>query len=358
MKNKHSLISPSSFQRRMLCHGSLHAEKDLPETTSVYAEEGIMLHERVASFLDTLDDVMCRQWCIGLTESQARAVKDCVMYCSDITESFGGGTVGNLNEGKYDLSFIYKDMKGTADSVLLLENEGNIEIHVIDYKFGKGVAVNAKYNRQLLLYAIGVLNDAQVKEFIGASDTTLHLHIVQPYISNSRWDLTKEERREYCDIEFYKKIAEACYDPNAKRTPHKSACRFCKAKPTCPALAKKLPKLDVDISTMSSNQIAAIYDSKDLIKMYMNSITEHMTKEIEGGGLKGYGLEKRFGNLKWVEGSEAKIMEVLGDDTYVNDTTLISVAKAKLLGKMDEFDLVELTERKIIGSKIVKVKDE
>jgi len=48
MKSQHSLISPSNFERRMLCPGSLNAEKDLPEQTSVYAEEGTMLHERTA----------------------------------------------------------------------------------------------------------------------------------------------------------------------------------------------------------------------------------------------------------------------------------------------------------------------
>ena len=45
--SNHTLISPSSFERRMLCPGSLMAEKDLPVTTSVYAEKGTMLHDRV-----------------------------------------------------------------------------------------------------------------------------------------------------------------------------------------------------------------------------------------------------------------------------------------------------------------------
>ena len=50
--SKHTLISPSSFERRMLCPGSLNAEKDLPVTTSVYAEKGTMLHDRVNKLIN------------------------------------------------------------------------------------------------------------------------------------------------------------------------------------------------------------------------------------------------------------------------------------------------------------------
>ena len=55
MKIQHSLISPSNFERRMLCPGSLNAEKDLPEQTSTYAQVGTMLHERTALYIEYLN---------------------------------------------------------------------------------------------------------------------------------------------------------------------------------------------------------------------------------------------------------------------------------------------------------------
>ena len=44
---KHSDFSPSSFERRYLCPASYLMEKDLPNTTSKYAEVGTICHELV-----------------------------------------------------------------------------------------------------------------------------------------------------------------------------------------------------------------------------------------------------------------------------------------------------------------------
>ena len=78
MKTQHSLISPSNFERRMLCPGSLNAEKDLPETTSIYAQVGTMLHERTALYIEYLNTRKDKKLPQSHAQSSRRALYD---YC-------------------------------------------------------------------------------------------------------------------------------------------------------------------------------------------------------------------------------------------------------------------------------------
>lgn len=366
----HSLISPSNFERRMLCPGSLNAEKDLPEKKSVYAAEGTLLHERTAQHLLCWRDILNRKnkenkskgqyeniltWYKGLTDEQILAVDKATNYYYKLLEDESVSFIEEFHEQKYSLSFIYPDMKGTADSVVLLDNKETklIELHVIDYKFGKGVPVEAKNNYQLILYYLGVINDPKIQKIIREKDISVHLHIVQPYIKNSRWDLTEEEVEKVSDISFYKKVAEECYRPDVKRISSSKACKFCKAKPTCPVLAKKVPKLDIDVFDLETNEIVEIYESREQIKLYLDSIEDYMVDKIASGDIKNYEVVERLSNRKWKDSAEEYLRDKLDSEAYENTNRLISIGKAeKLLSKEEIKDYVEKTK---IGTKIRKI---
>ena len=369
MKNKHSLISPSNFERRMLCPGSLNAEKDLPEQTSTYAQLGTMLHKRTALYHEYLkfseatklkyDEQAKVKWSDGLFEDDKNAVIDAASYFQKLKNEKGHTVIlGEFHEMKCNLSFIYPDMKGTADSVLLLLDikTQNVEVHVTDYKFGKGVTVDAYKNFQLLMYAIGVLHDEKIKKKIDGKQYSVHLHIVQPFIRNSRWDLTLIDTVCYINnIDRYKKIAEACYDPNAKRTPDKKACQFCKAKPTCYALAKTVPKLDTDVFDLEDDEISTIYDNKDLIKMYLISIEEHIRNKISTTGFDGYELVPKMSNRKWTADAPAELSFILGDKAHEITKKLITITRAEKL--LDKEIMSKLTIKEVSGDEIVKTED-
>ena len=368
MKTKHSLISPSNFERRMLCPGSLNAEKDLPEQTSTYAQMGTLLHERTAIYHEYLkfseatklqyNEQAKVKWSDGLFEDDKNAVIDAANYFQKIkNEKSHIVILGEYHEMKCNLSFIYHDMKGTADSVLLMLDikTQNVEVHVIDYKFGKGVVVDAYKNFQLLMYAIGVLHDEKIKKRIDGKQYSVHLHIVQPFIRNSRWDLTLIDTVCYINnIDRYKKMAEACYNPNAKRTPDKKACQFCKAKPTCYALAKTVPKLDTDVFDLEDDAIAAIYDNRDLIKMYLTSIEEYIRNKISTTGFDGYGLVPKMSNRKWTVEANKELPKILGDSAYEITKKLIGLGKAEKL--LDKETMSKLTTKEVSGDEIVKTK--
>ena len=65
---------------------------------------------------------------------------------------------------------------GTADCILAFPGE----LHVIDFKYGKGVPVSAVGNPQMRLYAYGAYRELNFMLDI----KNVHMHIFQPRIEN------------------------------------------------------------------------------------------------------------------------------------------------------------------------------
>src|SRR5690625_7205109 len=59
-----------------------------------------------------------------------------------------------LIEQRLDFSNYVPEGFGTGDCVIV----GNDVVHVIDFKYGQGVLVEAETNPQMMLYALGALN--------------------------------------------------------------------------------------------------------------------------------------------------------------------------------------------------------
>jgi len=351
MKTQHSLISPSNFERRMLCPGSLNAEKDLPEQTSVYAEEGKMLHDRVNQLITSK-----LGWATNLSDDQKDAVYSAAEYYFDLVKE-SETVIKEIHEKTFDLSFIYPEMKGTADSVLITfePTTDSYDLHVIDYKFGKGISVIASQNYQLLLYYLGVVNDPEIEELLQTKKYNVHLHIVQPYKVNSLWSLNETEKLLFSNLEMYQDIAQKCYKPDAPRIASKKACQFCKAKSTCPALAKFVPDTKTNLGELSDEQIATIYDNKDLITMYLKSVEEHIKSKLEQGSFMNYTLKPKLSNRKWNDDAYDYLVENLSEEAFEVSNKLIGITKAeKLLGK----EVVnKLTVREEGANEIVKILD-
>lgn len=371
--SKHTLVSPSSFERRMLCPGSLMAEKDLPNVTSIYAEKGTMLHDRVNKVINGNTD-----WKKDLSDDLIEVVKQAQQYFYSVKK--GKNTIIDLHEQKFNLDFLtppFEEMNGTVDSVVLcyIEEENIYELHVIDYKFGMGVRVEAYENYQLMLYTLGVLHDFNFLHTLennipGFDPKKIHkflkvfLHICQPYISNSCWELREDELKSLLygkRIELIKNAINLSFSPNAIRIPSKKACQFCKAKATCSSLADYVPMVDTiknkdiiaaRIRTLTEEEISSIYDRKDTIMMYLESIEEYIKKRLMEGSFADYELQDRLSYRRWIDTAEEHLSNQLGYSAYKKTTELISIKEAeKLLSKED---INKLTTKEVIGKKIVK----
>lgn len=371
--SKHTLISPSNFERRMLCPGSLHAEKDLPNTTSVYAEKGTMLHDKVNKLINGH-----KEWKKDLPEDLQEIVKKAQEYFYSVKRD--KKTLIEFHEQRFNLDFLvppFEEMGGSVDSIVLCYNEENktYELHVIDYKFGMGVKVEAYENYQLMLYALGVLNDygflKSLEDEIPKFKCNnihkyikLYLHIVQPYISDSCWELRDDELKSLLQgkrLDLIKSSIEQAYSTTAIRIPSKKACQFCKAKATCSSLANTLPVIDnikdrnttlARIRILSEEEISAIYDKKDVIILYLNAIEDYIKTKLYEGSFADYELKDKLSNRKWIDTAEEHLTRLLGDDAYETTRKLISITKAEKLLSKD--DIKHLTTKEVTDKIIVK----
>lgn len=230
---EHSLNGPSSFARRIGCPGSANAERGLPDHTSVYAAEGSAAHELGEHCLKSglSPDTALGETIDGfeVDADMVEAVTVYTDYCFDIINRIDMEGEGSyLIEEKLDLPFIGKNEIGKADFIGVVDDV----LHVVDYKHGKGVAVEAKENTQGTCYGLGAAQKLHNQPW-----STLRITIVQPRAPHKDgpiriWDIERDDVMDY--LLEYAEAAELTKAEDAPRIPG-PWCKFCKAKPTCPA---------------------------------------------------------------------------------------------------------------------------
>ena len=158
----HALLSASSAHRWMECPPSALLEAQFPDTTSEAAKEGTLAHElcemklRNYFFTPAYSKRKLNAAIKKLKENdlwQDEMIGHADTYLDYITAAalaFEEAPYVAI-EKKVDLTRWIPDGFGTADCILISQNV----LHVIDFKYGKGVPVSAEHNPQLVLYALG-----------------------------------------------------------------------------------------------------------------------------------------------------------------------------------------------------------
>ena len=108
-------------------------------------------------------------------------------------------------------------------------SDGRGAIHVIDFKGGRGVFVEADHNTQMMLYAVGAL---AAYGYIWDIEV-IRMTIVQPRLDNiSTFECSRAELEDWA--ESIKPIAKMAYEGKGEQKAGEW-CRFCRAKPMCKA---------------------------------------------------------------------------------------------------------------------------
>lgn len=213
----HSLLSPSASNRWLNCPGSLLEAAKVPSTTSPYAEEGTTAHK----WLERL--------CKG-EDIKMLLLDDAEMY-SYVTEAYE--YIVTTLEGQIPaseqrvLAFKVKSTEcyGTVDAWGVVGDE----LHVFDFKYGKGVRVDAKDNPQMMIYAAGLLNKQGLPKV-----STVVCHIVQPRTNNfSMYSYTKNKLKIWVR-EYVKPLALLAITGKGHVVAGEH-CRFCPLKGKCKA---------------------------------------------------------------------------------------------------------------------------
>ena len=237
----HSILSASSSKRWLHCPPSAVLNDQFPDKTSVFAAEGTAMHEQCEWKLRTaLGESMEEPHSEYDTEETNQVTDVYAEFCLNTIESMRRSGVDPLVliEERLDYSHIAPQGFGTGDLVLVGKDEdGTGLIHVIDFKGGRGVRVEAEMNSQMLLYAAAALNSYG---FL-VDPEIIRMSIVQPRLDNiSTFQMTVEELNAWA--ESIKPIARMAYEGKGEQ--HTGDwCIFCKAKPVCRACAEEAMSL-------------------------------------------------------------------------------------------------------------------
>lgn len=234
-----AINSASNLHRRHLCPGSARAEEGLPEESSDEAQEGTLLHHHDASPELSRDGLTEKQRGIldrnaGLRERFLAVKKDELNLHNETPAVFKEREFFLCGE---DFSPIEPLFPAHPD-IIIWYRKAKVAF-IFDSKFGRNPVQSAELNLQLRTYAVAFNDECPCD--------TIYVAITQPWVAAP----DDFHAAQYCgdDMPHFKReilniIAET-QKPFAPRKPSTEACRWCKAKSSCPEAAKILYELAV-----------------------------------------------------------------------------------------------------------------
>lgn len=375
----HAKLGASSSHRWMACPASIRLSAGIPNRSSVYADEGTAAHQlaeralrasmsfakpiSAAAYIGENEMVRGTAW--PVTEEMADAVQVFLDAVRD-TAQLGDRL---LIEQRFDLSAIHPNMFGTNDACVISPSRKTL--FVLDYKHGKGHAVEAVGNPQLRYYGLGaLLNSAG-----GGGIDTIVITIVQPRAPHRDGPIRSETISVLELLEWTGDLKAAAVRTMDPAAPIKagSHCLFCPAAGVCPALRDKaLEEAMADFATatitvpaspevLSDAEIARLLDNADLIDNWLSAVRSHALHRAESGHeLPGYKLVSKRATRKWVDdGQVPQALSALGlEGSEIYTRKLLSPAQIeKLLPKEKRADIEALVEKISSGVNLVQITD-
>ena len=221
----HAILSASASKRWLSCPPSAKLNAELPDTTSEYAHEGTCAHELAEYKVNKMLGIEAADPTENLDFYDSE-MEDCTdsyaQYIAEQITKYDSPVV--MVEQRLDFSRYVPDGFGTGDCIIVADDV----MTIVDYKHGKGVAVIAELNPQMMLYALGALEMFGVLYDINE----IKMVIFQPRIENiSESLISVSDLLDWAENELRPKAELA-----AKGEGEFCAgehCRFCKVKATC-----------------------------------------------------------------------------------------------------------------------------
>ena len=331
---KHALLSASASHRWLNCPPSAKLCADIKDEASPYAKQGTDAHS-LCEFkvltalgqhppdptedLDYFDQEMAYctdEYCSYVMEQLTEAKK----HCKDAQV---------LVEQRLGFSKWVAEGFGTGDCLIVADDV----LHIIDFKYGLGVLVEAEDNPQMMCYALGALDI-----YDGIYDiTSVKMTIFQPRRKNvSTFTIKKDDLLKWAD-EYLKPTAELAFNGEGEFRAG-DHCTFCKAKATCRKRAEynlELAKYDFEMPAfLSETEIAAILPKIDDLTAWAADIKEYALQQaLSGTEYPGFKVVEGRANRKYTdEEAVAFVVKDNGYDPYEKKLLGIT-AMTSLLGK-------------------------
>jgi hypothetical protein len=233
----HAILSASSSHRWLHCLPSARLELEFENTNGEAAKEGTAAHalseHKLKKALRIRSKRPTSEYDSDEMEECTDAYVDFIMEQVELARKSCTDPIV-LIEQRLDFSCYVPDGFGTGDCVIISDDR----LHIVDFKYGMGVLVDAEDNPQMKLYALGALEiyDSlyDIKE--------ISMTIFQPRRENvSTWTVPVEELKAWAEEELKPKAAKA-YQGEGEYMPG-SWCTFCRASSRCRARADENLKL-------------------------------------------------------------------------------------------------------------------
>ena len=226
--NTHAILSASSSHRWLNCNPSARLEQEFADReTEGTAAHALCEHKlrralkmRSKKPISPYDCDEMDAYTDAYVEFVMEALAEAKQECKDPLV---------LIEQKLDFSCYVPDGYGTGDCLIVADKL----LHIIDFKYGQGVLVDAEQNPQMMLYALGAL-----RLFDSLYDITeVSMSIFQPRRENvSTWTISVDDLLDWAENTLKPK-AELAFKGEGEYTPG-SWCQFCKAAVKCRARAE------------------------------------------------------------------------------------------------------------------------
>lgn len=300
---EHALLSPSSAKKWLGCPASLACEVGIPNESGAAAVNGTAMHTLSEYALNAIKDghqgqdfnvakffapvaserVVVRNEGKGpmviaadeqpgdvlVTDDFVSQVSKYVNYCApimaaaEVVEIESRVSLTRILHPGFEHNGVKLETFGTADFVALLRNpDGTYTLVVGDLKTGRH-KVTAAENKQMMLYALGLLRKYRLSYDISA----VKLFIFQPYAGGANeWDTTPTALEHFA--KFASKQALKALDAYqrgkkgltpADFRPSNDACQWCRFSEKCNAKRKVVADDLVDAKPSAEDALRAIH---------------------------------------------------------------------------------------------------
>ncbi|WP_061212658.1 DUF2800 domain-containing protein [Syntrophomonas wolfei] len=330
----HALLSASSSHRWLNCPPSARLCENYEDKGSEYAAEGTSAHMLCEYKLKVALGIRAKDPTADLSFYNA-AMEDCAngyaAYILELVEMAKQSCADPvvLIEQRLDFSKYVEGGFGTGDCLVIADGT----LHIVDYKHGQGVRVEAEDNPQMKLYALGAL-----EIFDGIYDIdTVSMTIYQPRRDNvSTYTVFKESLYQWAE-EVLKPTAELAYAGDGEFNCGEW-CMFCKVKHECRARAERnleLARYDFKLPPLLENdEVEDILGKIDSLISWANDIKDYALRAALGGKQwNGWKLVEGRSNRRYTdEAAVADAVSAAGFDPYERKVLGIT-AMISLLGK-------------------------
>ena len=331
----HALLTASGSKRWLSCTPSARLEATFAEKETTSAAEGTAAHalaeykvkralryfckRPVSEFEDEVMDMATDDYAAFILEAMAELRK-------------AGADPTVMIETRLDFSDWVPDGFGTGDCIII----GGDTLHIVDLKYGAGVLVEAEGNTQMMLYALGALQQFgclyDVKKVL--------MTIFQPRRENiSTAELSVEMLMEWAD-NFVRPKAKQAFAGEGEYLPGEW-CMFCRAADKCRARAEanlKVAREEFGLPPLLTDEEveALLPQLPDLVK-WANELQAYALDAAVNHG-------KQWNGFKVVEGRSIR--------KFADEDAVASVAEACGYKDIYQKKLINLGDlEKLMGKK-------